>query len=131
MCGAIRSRTSWLMKGLPVSDAKEIRSVDPDTGGEKGVKLERHSLMAPSIRELAEHYGRGSQKYAEHNWRRGYDWSKSYDALQRHAQAFWNGEDLDPETGSKHIICAAWHALALATFMEEHPEKDDRWRPIA
>lgn len=112
--------------------AEETRTVNPDTGGEKGVKLERHDLIPTgALAELAEHYGEGAKKYADHNWRRGYEWSKSYAAMQRHARAFWSGEDIDPETGSKHIIAVAWHAFTLATYMEEHPELDDRWTPPA
>lgn len=105
----------------------EIRTTDPDTGAQKGMKLERHDLIpARFLIELACHYGVGAAKYADRNWERGYDWSKSYAALQRHLNQFWAGEDIDEETGSKHIVAAAWHCIALATFMDEHPEKDDR-----
>lgn len=108
--------------------SEEIRTVDPDTGAQKGAKLAKFGLIPQGpLRELAEHFGKGSLKYADHNWRRGYNWSLSYDALCRHLQQFWDGEDYDEETGSKHIIAVAWHALALATFMDEHPEKDDRY----
>ncbi len=109
----------------------EVRSVDPDTGAEKGVKLARHSLIPPkALTEIAEHYGVGAKKYADHNWRKGYDWSKSYDALSRHLTQFWDGEDYDEETGSKHIIAVAWHAIALSVFMDEQRDKDDRWTTI-
>ena len=105
----------------------EIRTVS-STGGEKGVKLERHDLIPyPALKQLAEHYGRGAQKYSVHNWRKGYEWSKSYAALQRHATAWWDGEDIDEETGSSHLAGVAFHAFALLTFIEEHPEFDDRF----
>lgn len=108
---------------------EEIRSVDPDTGAEKGTKLARHSLIPPNaLTEIAEHYGRGSQKYADNNWRKGYKWSLSYDALCRHLAQFWDGEDYDEETGSKHIIAVAWHAIALSVFMDEQRDKDDRFQ---
>ncbi|WP_052071033.1 dATP/dGTP diphosphohydrolase domain-containing protein [Rhodococcoides fascians] len=111
-------------------DDGEVRSVSA-TGGEKGTKLARYSLIpAAALRELAEHYGRGSQKYADNNWRLGYEWSKSLDALQRHLGQFADGEDFDEETGSKHIIAVAWHAIALATFMDEHPKFDDRYSTV-
>jgi hypothetical protein len=96
------------------------------TGASKAGNLERHSLLAPSIRELAEHYGRGSLKYDDHNWRKGMAWSLLFDAMMRHAWSFWNGEDFDAETGSKHIVAVAWHALSLATYMDEHRDLDDR-----
>jgi hypothetical protein len=105
--------------------ANETMNVS-ETGASKAGNLERHSLLAPSLRELAEHYGRGSLKYDDHNWRKGMEWSLLFDAMMRHAWEFWHGEDRDEETGSKHIIATAWHALSLATYMDECPELDDR-----
>lgn len=100
------------------------------TGGMKGVKPEQYqSIPVRALRELAEHYAKGAAKYEDHNFRKGYEWSKSYSALLRHLLAFWEGEDIDPETGSKHVTAVAWHALALSTFMDEHPEFDDRYVP--
>lgn len=109
-----------------MTDTTEVRTISK-TGGEKGSKIERFDLIpAGPLRELAAHYGKGSEKYEDRNWERGYDWSLSYAAMQRHAWQFWNGEDIDPETGSKHIIAVAWHALALAQFMDQHPSFDNR-----
>lgn len=102
------------------------------TGGVKAGNMQKGSLIPPSfLMELAEHYGKGAEKYESHNWARGYEWSKSYDALMRHLTAFWGGEDIDAETGSKHIIAVAWHAIALSHFMDRFPEYDDRhdWLP--
>ena len=97
------------------------------TGGEKGSKLARFDLFMPDVMwELAEHYGKGAQKYDADNYTKGYDWSLSYAALQRHLNQFWAGEDIDEETGSKHVIAAAWHALTLAWFMDNRREYDNR-----
>ncbi len=105
------------------------------TGGSKGVKLARVDMIPPkALLELAEHYGKGADKYGptengRDNWRNGYEWHKSYGALGRHLLAFWGGEDIDPETGSKHIIAVAWHALTLATWMDDpdlRSKYDDR-----
>ena len=105
----------------------EMKTVDEKTGAAKGVKLARFDLIPPKcIWELAEHYGKGSIKYADRNWEKGYDWSKSYGALGRHLLLFWMGEDIDQETGSHHLIAVAWHAFCLRTFFETHPELDSR-----
>lgn len=105
----------------------EIRMVDPKTGGQKGSKLADFSMLPPSTMwELAEHYGKGATKYSPNNWCKGYKWSYSYSALQRHLHQFWMGEDIDAETGSKHMIAAAWHCLALAWFMDNRKDHDDR-----
>lgn len=97
------------------------------TGGEKGDKLARFDLIPVGpLWQLAEHYGRGARKYADNNWRQGYPWHLNYAAALRHLASFWGGEDLDPETGSPHVIAAAWHCLALAQFMMDQREYDDR-----
>jgi hypothetical protein len=107
----------------------EIRTVSP-TGGEKGVKPERFDLIpVEALSLVAQLYGKGAEKYDEHNWRRGYEWSKSYAALQRHSNAFWQGEDLDPEMGLPHMASVVFHALTLITFMQEQPNFDDRYKP--
>lgn len=110
----------------------EERIIDPNTGGEKCAKSQRLSLIPPeALMELAEHYHKNTSKYPPYNWRRGYAWSLSYDALQRHLHAFWSGEDYDPDSPegkSKHMTAAAWHCITLMTFMEDHPDKDDRYK---
>lgn len=95
---------------------EEIRTTSV-TGGQKGVKAQRHSLLPKhGLDVIAEVFGFGAQKYDDHNWRRGYEWSKSYDALQRHLTAWWDGEDIDPESGLSHLGHAGFHILVLATW---------------
>ena len=92
----------------------EVRITDPETGGEKGQKQARFDLIpADALWAIAEHFGRGAEKYADRNWEKGYDWSLSYSAMMRHAWAWWGGEDVDEETGSSHMVAVAWHALVL------------------
>ena len=105
----------------------EIIVVNQKTGGEKGQKEARFDLIpVDALWQLAEHYGKGSKKYSTRNWERGYDWSLSFSAMQRHAWQFWNGEEIDEETGSSHLSAVIFHAMALATFCKTHPELDDR-----
>lgn len=138
-----------------VNALKEVRTTS-STGGQKGTKLARHDLIPSGpLTALAEHYGRGALKYANHQWRAGYEFSKSYSALQRHAVA-WNGGQSydvcsnDPEgcsfvtsvgspfeapepdtcynhTGSHHMAAVAWHAFCLLEFEAQHPGHDDRF----
>jgi len=128
------------------------------TGGQKGVKLARFDLIpVGSLTFLAEHFGKGARKYAEHQWRDGYEWSKSYSAMVRHQNLFWAGFDYDvcsndPEgcssvdadgnpfeplfpdtcynhTGSHHLDAVMWHAFVLREFVERFPQHDDRYIP--
>lgn len=101
------------------------------TGGQKGVKPQRHSLVPKEgIDVIAEVFAFGATKYADHNWRRGYEWSKSYDAMLRHLTAWWSGEDVDPESGLSHLGHAGFHMMALATWERlggRYEEFDDRY----
>ena len=129
--------TNWYMSNMterhPLAKLEEKRSVSA-SGGKKGVKLARMDMIpTDALWELAEHYGKGAGKYETgdgglDNWRLGYEWSKSFAAAMRHLTLALGGEDADPETGSKHVIAVAWHALALAHWMN-NPEMhryDDR-----
>lgn len=105
----------------------EVIVVDPKTGGKKGSKLQRTDLLpTDSLLKIAEHYGRGALKYEARNWEKGYAWSLSYAALLRHLFAWWGGEDIDPETGSSHMVAVGWHALALIAFENREVGTDDR-----
>lgn len=96
---------------------KEIRITDEKTGGQKGSKLARFDLIPPeALWGLAEHYGRGCEKYSDRNWEKGYKWGLSVAALQRHLYQWIMGESIDPETGGHHLIAAAWHCFALFTY---------------
>lgn len=107
-------------------ESDEIRTTS-STGGQKGVKGQRYSLLpTEAMNAIAEHFGVGALKYDDHQWRKGYEWSKSFDAMQRHAWAFWGGEDYDPETQTPHMAAVSFHAMVLLTFMSTHPDFDDR-----
>lgn len=111
---------------------EEVRVVDPRTGGVKGSKPARFDMIPPKfLWELAEHYGRGQIKYPSDenglpNWQRGYSWRLSYAAMQRHIHLWATGESYDQETGSHHLIAAAWHAAALHWFESTDTGEDFR-----
>lgn len=109
----------------------EVRLVS-ETGGAKGQKLAQVSRIPTRVLlEVGEHFGKGVAKYPTgedglDNWRHGYPFSLSYDAAFRHLLASLGGEDIDEETGSKHVIAAAWHCLVLADRLN-HPEMVERF----
>lgn len=115
----------------PTNPRQEVRITDSITGGEKGSKLARFDLIPPEAHwELAEVYGRGSLKYADRNWEKGYKWGLSVAALERHLNLWKRGESRDPETGCHHLSQVAWHAFTLLTYElrglgtdDVHPKK--------
>jgi dATP/dGTP diphosphohydrolase, N-terminal len=58
----------------------------------------------------------GLEKYDPRNWERGLLWGSVYGAAQRHMTAFWNGEDIDPESGLSHLH----HAQCCLMFLAEY-----------
>ena len=87
----------------------------------------RFDLVPPeAMIELAAHYERGARKYADRNWEKGMDWGKCFSSMQRHAWAWAQGEDLDNETGTHHMIAVAWNAIALYTYAMRKIGNDDR-----
>lgn len=87
----------------------------------------RYDLFEPfAMQELARVFTKGAEKYAEHNWLHGMDWSKCEASLMRHIYAWKAGEDRDKETQCFHMAHAAWNALALVSYMKYAPGKDNR-----
>lgn len=105
----------------------EVRVTDASSGGQKGKKLTQVGALDPvALMEVARVAGFGANKYASFNYLKGYDWSLSYNAGQRHANLFWAGEDRDAESGMLHAAMAAWHFLALVSFYVREVGNDDR-----
>lgn len=105
----------------------ETRTTDPSTGGQKGVKLTQIGALDPvALIELGRVAGMGADKYAAFNYLKGFEWSKAYNAMQRHAALWWAGEDRDLESGQLHIAHAAWMAMALISFALRGLGTDDR-----
>jgi hypothetical protein len=91
-----------------------------------GGKLRFDLIPVEPLRRLAEVYTIGARKYSDRNWERGLQWGRVYSALQRHATAWWGGEQNDAVDGQHHLASVAWCALALMEYERTHPELDDR-----
>src|SRR2546428_4166788 len=82
----IMARTARDITARMVGD--ELRIKNAATGGEKNMKDSQLSAApAEAMIALGRVYGFGARKYARHNFRKGYAWSLSYDAMQRHIEA--------------------------------------------
>lgn len=87
----------------------------------------RLDLIDPGfLLRLGDHYEVGAKKYAERNWQKGMSFSRCYASAMRHMLAFWSGEDFDAETGSSHVIAAAWNMAAIDYYMND-PELREKF----
>ncbi len=89
-------------------------------------------LPSEALIEIAEVLGFGAEKYGPNNWRDDADkteWSRSYSSLQRHLNAFWSGQDIDPESGLSHLAHAATQIVILMVQRSDgHLHMDDRYK---
>ena len=99
----------------------------------EGVKFDqekpRLDLIPPEvIEELGIVLGYGAKKYAERNWEKGMAWSRVYAAALRHILKWWEGEEIDPESGLPHISHALCNLAFLVTYCRRDIGTDDRPR---
>ena len=72
----------------------------------------------------------GARKYGRHNYRvAGVRASTYIDASFRHLAAWWEGEDIDPDSGLSHIAKAAACMMVLRDAMLNAKLNDDRPPP--
>jgi hypothetical protein len=69
----------------------------------------------------------GARKYGRHNYRiAGIRYSVYFDAAMRHLDAWWEGEDIDPDSGLSHIVKALSTLTVLRDAMINEMFTDDR-----
>lgn len=69
----------------------------------------------------------GARKYGRHNYRvAGVRASVYYDAMFRHLTAWWEGEDIDPDSGLPHTIKAIACLVVLRDSQMQGNWVDDR-----
>lgn len=119
---------SLVSEGTDIGSASgveyEALAVTPKRRGDVSPRYDR--IPAQALFLLGRHYAAGAVKYSAHNWAAGYEWSKPYAALQRHLWTAQNGEHIDVETGSPHLVSVLWHCLTMLEFYTTHPDFDDR-----
>jgi hypothetical protein len=81
--------------------------------------------------EISRVFGFGAKKYGQNNWRRDadlYGWTRHYCSIQRHLNAWIDGEDLDPESGMPHLAHATTQLMILLQLTKDAPQCDDRFK---
>lgn len=85
------------------------------------------TVSGPFLLALGTAMAEGALKYGRHNYRAaGVRVSVYYDALMRHMTAYWEGEDIDPESGLPHMIKAAACLAVLFDSYHYGNLNDDR-----
>ena len=71
----------------------------------------------------------GVKEYNSYNYKNGegLDWGKPYAAIIRHILAFWQGEDIDKDSGLHHLDCAGAEMVILQDLVYSKIGKDTRF----
>jgi len=93
-----------------------------------GDKPPMNLLSREALEQTAMVMAFGKEKYAAHNWRQGFAWSRPLSAAMRHLMAFNDGEDKDSESGLSHLAHAACCIMFLLEFEKTHKHLDDRFK---
>jgi len=107
---------------------KKNKSKDTNPKVAVGIKKVPLSVVsAPVLMEIGLGMMEGARKYRRHNYRvAGVRASVYYDAAMRHLMAWWEGEDIDIDSGLSHISKALACLSVLRDSMIFNNWKDDR-----
>lgn len=90
-------------------------------------KVPMSCVSMPVVMEMALGMMEGARKYGRHNYRvAGVRASVYYDAAMRHLAAWWEGQDIDPDSGLSHIAKAMSCLHVLRDAMLNDMWTDDR-----
>ncbi len=69
----------------------------------------------------------GAKKYSPNNWKKGVSITETCESLQRHLNAFIDGEDNDPESKIEHVGHILCNAMFLSYMHLFRKDMDDRY----
>lgn len=90
-------------------------------------KVPMSAVSAPVMAEIGVAMLEGAAKYGRHNYRAvGVRSSVYYDSTMRHLMAWWEGEDVDVDSGMSHVTKAITSLVVLRDAMIQGMCTDDR-----
>jgi len=109
-----------------MSDLQKIKNSNPkDAVGIKKVPFS--TVPTPVVAEIGLAMLEGGRKYGRHNYRKiGVRASVYYDAFMRHITAWWEGENIDPDSGLNHLTKAMACLVVLKDAINVNNWVDDR-----
>ncbi|QPF87005.1 hypothetical protein IC762_12195 [Bradyrhizobium genosp. L] len=122
----VRDMTQEERRELVVCLREQRRASNPkDAFGIKKAPLS--TVPSPVLMELGCAMQEGACKYGRHNYRSiGVRGSVYYDATLRHLMSWWEGEDVDLDSGLSHIAKAIASLVVLRDAMMQDKFTDDR-----
>lgn len=109
----VKLSTGGVQQGGAVGHTTGV--TDPSGTGRKADtgKDSWHLLPWDAVRVIVVVLAFGAKKYGDRNWEGGMDWERVFRAAIGHLTKWWQGENLDEETGYRHL----WHAGCCVLFL--------------
>lgn len=90
-------------------------------------KVPASVMSGPVLAEVSVAMLEGALKYGRHNYRvAGVRASTYYDACDRHIKDYWEGQDIDPDSGLRHVAKAIASLVVLLDAIQRDMLTDDR-----
>jgi|GEM_PF-1056472 len=123
---ATRAGWSCTCKGEPLANRLTTKDTNPkDAVGVR--KAPMSTVPMGVVFEIGLAMIEGGRKYGRHNYRvAGVLASVYYDAAMRHLASWWEGEDIDPDSGLSHVTKALSSLTVLRDAMMNAKLTDDR-----
>jgi ribosomal protein L24 len=121
-----KAETVVKLDSCEVVSVTETKPTNPkDSLGVKKAPL--HCIPFPPLFEVGLAMLEGGRKYGSHNYRAmGVKSSVYFDAAMRHIASWWEGEDIDSDSGLPHIVKAIACLLVLRDSQLIGNYEDDR-----
>jgi len=112
--------------GVKMKENSNVKDTNPKDA--IGIaKVPYSTIPANVIAEVGLALMEGARKYRRHNYRiAGVRASVYYDACLRHIGSWWEGEDIDPDSGLNHVTKAIAGLIVLRDSMLMENWNDDR-----
>lgn len=91
-------------------------------------KVDWSLMPTEAMEEVLKVFEFGAKKYERFNFRKGFKQSRLLAAAFRHLVSHMRGEDIDPESGLRHLGHAGCCILMLLTNILEGKDEDDRYK---
>jgi hypothetical protein len=91
-----------------------------------GGKLRFDLIPVDVMKEVARVFTDGAVRYGSRNWEAGMSWSRPYAATQRHLHDFWDGVDVDADSGQSPLAHVIVEAMFLLAYQLRNTGTDDR-----
>ena len=129
-CDSCRNHCHHISPDVPEIPPASAPLVTKDTNPKEAIGVRKapvSTLPAGVLLEAGTAMLEGATKYGRHNYRvHGARASVYYDASVGHLMDWWEGEDIDPDSGLSHVTKAIASLMVLRDTMLQGKLTDDR-----